>query len=103
MSDSISQQAKEHARRLEEEARAQEAASVHDRKFIQDLRAQLEQERRQAEEFAAMVETLQAQVLQGKRRQEEQREQEVQWEQEEVKTLRTALERLQVGVHDGLS
>ncbi|KAL7890675.1 hypothetical protein AOLI_G00001510 [Acnodon oligacanthus] len=95
LSDSFSLQAKEHACRLEEEARAQEAASAHDRKFIQDLRAQLEQERRQAEELAGMVECLQAQVLQGKRRQEEQREQEVQREQEEVKTLRTALESLQ--------
>ncbi|KAL6455980.1 hypothetical protein MHYP_G00358310 [Metynnis hypsauchen] len=95
LSDSFSLQAKEHARRLEEEARAQEAASAHDRKFIQDLRVQLEQERRQAEELAGMVERLQAQVLQGKRRQEEQRDQEVQREQEEVKTLRTALESLQ--------
>ncbi|KAI4902380.1 hypothetical protein NFI96_018847, partial [Prochilodus magdalenae] len=95
LSDSLSLQAKEHARRVEEEARAQEAASAHDRKFIQDLREQLEQERRQAEELAGMVERLQAQVLQGKRRQEEQREQEVQREQEEIKTLRTALEGLQ--------
>ncbi|XP_017559158.2 pericentrin isoform X1 [Pygocentrus nattereri] len=95
LSDSFSLQAKEHARRLEEEARTQEAASAHDRKFIQDLRAQLEQERQQAEELAGMVECLQAQVLQGKRRQEERREQEVQREQEEVKTLRKALESLQ--------
>ncbi|XP_072539723.1 pericentrin isoform X2 [Salminus brasiliensis] len=95
LSDSISRQTKEHACRLEEEARSQEAASAHDRKFIQDLRVQLDQERQQAEEFAAMVERLQAQVLQSKRRQEEQREQEMQREQEEVATLRAALEGLQ--------
>ncbi|XP_049335113.1 pericentrin isoform X2 [Astyanax mexicanus] len=95
LSDSLSRQTKEHARRLEEEARSQEAASAHDRKFIQDLRAQLDQERTQAEELAGMVERLQAQVLQNKRRQEEQREQDVQREQGEVTSLRAALEGLQ--------
>ncbi|XP_066518729.1 pericentrin isoform X2 [Hoplias malabaricus] len=95
LSESLSLQSQEHARRLEEEARAQEAASAHDRKFIQDLRAQLEQERKQAEELAAMVECLQAQVLQSKRRLEEQRAQEEHKEQEEVKSLQAALDKLQ--------
>ncbi|XP_053085782.1 pericentrin isoform X3 [Pangasianodon hypophthalmus] len=95
LSRTLSHQAQEHARRLEEEVRSQEAASAHDRKFIQELRAQLEQERRQAEELAATVDRLQAQVLQGKRRQEEAAQQEAQRGQEEVKRLRSALEGLQ--------
>ncbi|MCI4375904.1 hypothetical protein PGIGA_G00114810 [Pangasianodon gigas] len=95
LSRTLSHQAQDHARRLEEEVRSQEAASSHDRKFIQELRAQLEQERRQAEELAATVDRLQAQVLQGKRRQEEAAQQEAQRGQEEVKRLRSALEGLQ--------
>uniref|UniRef100_A0A9J7XTJ4 Pericentrin n=1 Tax=Cyprinus carpio carpio TaxID=630221 RepID=A0A9J7XTJ4_CYPCA len=95
LADSLSRQAQEHARRLEEEARRQEAASAHDRKFIQDLRVQLEQERRQGEDLAAMLERLQGQVLEGKRRQAEQEEQEAHKEQEEVRRLRAALEGLQ--------
>ncbi|XP_026069961.1 pericentrin isoform X2 [Carassius auratus] len=95
LSDLLSRQAQEHTRRLEEEARRQEAASAHDRKFIQDLRAQLEQERRQGEDLATMLERLQGQVLEGKRRQAEQAEQESHKEQEEVRRLRAALEGLQ--------
>ncbi|KAK3557026.1 hypothetical protein QTP70_022916, partial [Hemibagrus guttatus] len=95
LSQTLSHQAQEHARRLEEEVRSQEAASAHDRKFIQELRVQLEQERRQAEELAATVDRLQAQVLQGKRRHEEAAQQEAQRGQEEVKRLRSALESLQ--------
>ncbi|XP_051752168.1 pericentrin [Ctenopharyngodon idella] len=94
LSESLSRQAQEHARRLEEEAHRQEAASAHDRKFIQDLRAQLEQERRQGEDLAAMLERLQGQVLEGKRRQAEEAEQEAHKEQEEVRRLRAALEGL---------
>lgn len=56
---------------------------------------QLEQERHQAEELAATVDRLQAQVLQEKRRQEEAAQQEAQRGQEEVKSLRSALESLQ--------
>ncbi|XP_058258622.1 pericentrin isoform X2 [Hemibagrus wyckioides] len=95
LSQTLSHQAQEHARRLEEEVRSQDAASAHDRKFIQELRAQLEQERRQAEELAATVDRLQAQVLQGKRRHEEAAQQEAERGQEEVKRLRSALESLQ--------
>ncbi|MCJ8730090.1 hypothetical protein PDJAM_G00113640 [Pangasius djambal] len=95
LSRTLSHQSQEHARRLEGEVRSQEAASAHDRKFIQELRAQLEQERRQAEELAATVDRLQAQVLQGKRRQEEAAQQEAQRGQEEVKRLHSALEGLQ--------
>ncbi|XP_060774688.1 pericentrin isoform X2 [Neoarius graeffei] len=90
LSCTLSRQAQEHARHLEEELRSQEAASTHDRKFIQELRTQLERERHQAEELAANVECLQAQVLQGKRRQEE-----AQRGQEEVQRLHSALEDLQ--------
>ncbi|XP_056122998.1 pericentrin isoform X2 [Rhinichthys klamathensis goyatoka] len=95
LSDSLSRQAQEHARRLEEEARRQEAASAHDRKFIQDLRTQLEHERRQGEDLAAMLERLQGQVLEGKRRQAEEAERKAHKEQEEVRRLRAALEGLQ--------
>ncbi|XP_042613812.1 A-kinase anchor protein 9-like isoform X2 [Cyprinus carpio] len=93
--DLLSRQAQEHTRRLEEEARRQEAASAQDRKFIQDLRAQLGQERRQGEDLAAMLERLQGQVLEGKRRQAEEAEQEAHKEQEDVRRLRAALEGLQ--------
>ncbi|XP_077055534.1 pericentrin isoform X6 [Siphateles boraxobius] len=95
LSDSLSRQAQEHARRLEEQARRQEEASANDRKFIQDLRAQLEHERRQGEDLAAMLERLQGQVLEGKRRQAEEAERKEQKEHEEVKRLRAALEGLQ--------
>ncbi|XP_053540107.1 pericentrin isoform X5 [Ictalurus punctatus] len=95
LSRTLSHQAQEHARRLEEEVRSQEATNTHERKFIQELREQLEQERRQAEELAATVDRLQAQVLQGKRRQEEAAQQEAQRGQEEVKRLRSALDGLQ--------
>ncbi|XP_053494141.1 pericentrin isoform X2 [Ictalurus furcatus] len=95
LSRTLSHQAQEHARRLEEEVRSQEATNTHERKFIQELREQLEQERRQAEELAATVDHLQAQVLQGKRRQEEVAQQEAQRGQEEVKRLRSALDGLQ--------
>ncbi|XP_051985694.1 pericentrin [Xyrauchen texanus] len=95
LSDSLSRQAQEHARRSEEEARRQEAASAHDRKFIQDLRMQLEQERRQGEDLAVMLECLQGQVLEGKRRHAQEAEQEAHKEQEEVRRLRAALEGLQ--------
>ncbi|KAK7154978.1 hypothetical protein R3I93_009814 [Phoxinus phoxinus] len=94
LSDSLSRQAQEHARRLEEEARRQEAASAHDRNFIQDLRAQLEHERRQGEDLAAMLERLQGQVLEGKRRQAEEAERKARKEQEEARRLRAALEGL---------
>ncbi|TTH38804.1 Pericentrin [Bagarius yarrelli] len=95
LSRSLSHQAQEHARRLEEEVRSQHAASADDRKFIQELRAQLEQERRQTEDLAATVDNLQSQVLQSKRRQEEAAQQEAQRGQEEVKRLRSALDGLQ--------
>ncbi|XP_057193432.1 pericentrin isoform X3 [Triplophysa rosa] len=95
LSASLSRQAQEHTRRLEEEARRQEAASAHDRKFIQELRMQLEQERRQGEDLAAMLERMQGQVLGEKRRRAEKAEQETRQEQEEVKTLRAALDGLQ--------
>ncbi|KAF4080235.1 hypothetical protein AMELA_G00168080 [Ameiurus melas] len=95
LSRTLSHQAQEHARRLEEEVRSQEATNTYERKFIQELRVQLEQERRQAEELAATVDCLQAQVLQGKRRQEEVAQQEAQRGQEEVKRLRSALGSLQ--------
>ncbi|XP_062853797.1 pericentrin [Trichomycterus rosablanca] len=88
LSRTLSQQAQEHARRLEKEARSQETTNAHDRKFIQELQAQLDQERRQAEELAATVERLQTQVLEGKRRQEKE-------VQDEIKRLHAALEALQ--------
>ncbi|XP_056606327.1 pericentrin isoform X2 [Triplophysa dalaica] len=94
LSDSLARQTQEHTRRLEEEARRQEAASAHDRKFIQELHMQLEQERRQGEDLAAMLERMQGQVLGEKRRRAEKAEQETQQDQEEVKTLRAALDSL---------
>ncbi|KAK5857626.1 hypothetical protein PBY51_010856 [Eleginops maclovinus] len=42
-----------------------------DRKFISDMRAQLEQERRQGEELAAVMDKLRAELLQSRRKSEE--------------------------------
>ncbi|KAK1798755.1 hypothetical protein P4O66_007039, partial [Electrophorus voltai] len=84
LSDALSRQA--------QEARAQEVASAHDGRFIHDLRAQLEHERNRSEELATTMEELRAQVLQGRRRQEE----EAHRGQEEARRLREALEGLQM-------
>ncbi|XP_064165762.1 pericentrin-like isoform X4 [Anguilla rostrata] len=60
-----------HTCSLEEQARQHEEAVSEDRRFIQELRVQLEQERGQSEELAAAVERLHRQVVHTKRQLEE--------------------------------
>ncbi|XP_062324892.1 pericentrin isoform X2 [Osmerus eperlanus] len=80
-------------RQLEEIARRQEADATRDRKFISDMRSQLEQERRQGEELAAMTDRLRAELLQCRRKGEEEdrrRREESLREQEATARLRVA-------------
>ncbi|KAM7376064.1 hypothetical protein PAMP_005812 [Pampus punctatissimus] len=59
------------SRQLDEISRRHEADAARDSKFISDMRAQLEQERRQGEELAALAEKLRAELLQSRRKFEE--------------------------------
>ncbi|XP_042292883.1 pericentrin isoform X3 [Thunnus maccoyii] len=59
------------SRQLDEISRRHEADAARDRKLISDMRAQLEQERRQGEELAASTDKLRAELLQSKRKWEE--------------------------------
>ncbi|XP_067335427.1 pericentrin isoform X2 [Channa argus] len=72
-----------------------EVDAARDRKFINDIRAQLEQERRQREELAAVVDKLHAELLQSERKWEEDdrtRRQELYREQKAASQQRIALE-----------
>lgn len=74
-----------------------EMDAARDRKFISDMRAQLEQERRQGEELASVMDKLRAELLQSKRKWEEEdrsRREELQREQEAATRHRVALEAL---------
>ncbi|XP_061824099.2 pericentrin isoform X2 [Nerophis lumbriciformis] len=64
------------SKRLQEMSRKQEEDAARDRKFITDLRLQLEQKQRQGEELAAVVEKLKAELLQNRRQWEEDRSRE---------------------------
>ncbi|XP_056151383.1 pericentrin [Lampris incognitus] len=80
---------------LNELSRRQEADAARDRKFISDMRSQLEQERRQGEDLAAMTDRLRAELLQSQRRGEEEdrrRGEESQREQEATACLRVTVE-----------
>lgn len=60
------------SRQVNEVTRKQEKDATRDRNFISDLRAQLEQERRRGEELTTEVDGLQAELMQSKRKFEEQ-------------------------------
>ncbi|XP_039642921.1 pericentrin isoform X3 [Perca fluviatilis] len=86
------------SRQVDELSRRHEADAARDRKFISDMRAQLEQERRQGEELVAMMEKLRAEVLQSRRKWEEEDRTsrvELQREQEASTRHRVAMETLQ--------
>ncbi|KAK7904188.1 hypothetical protein WMY93_016795 [Mugilogobius chulae] len=70
------------SKQLDEFNQRHEADAARDGKFISDLRAQLEQERRQSEELATTVDRLRADLLQSRRK----------WEEEE-KVLREEMHR----------
>ncbi|KAM6968416.1 pericentrin [Tautogolabrus adspersus] len=85
------------SRQVEELGRRHEADEARDRKFISDLRSQLEQERRQGEELAAVTDKLRSELLQSRRRWEEEdrtRREELQKEQEAAARQRVAIDTL---------
>uniref|UniRef100_A0A4W5QWV3 Pericentrin/AKAP-450 centrosomal targeting domain-containing protein n=1 Tax=Hucho hucho TaxID=62062 RepID=A0A4W5QWV3_9TELE len=85
------------ARRLDDITRRQEADASRDRKFISELRSQLEQERRQGEELATVTDGLRAELLQNRRRVEEEerkRREEAQRDQDAAARLRVTMETL---------
>lgn len=84
-------------RQVDELSHRYEADAARDRKFITDMRAQLEQERKQGEELAAVMDKLRAELLQSRRKWEEEdrtRREELQSEQEAATRHRVALETL---------
>ncbi|XP_034713635.1 pericentrin isoform X3 [Etheostoma cragini] len=86
------------SRQVDELSRIHEADAARDRKFISDMRAQLEQERRQGEELAAKMDKLRAEALESRRKWEEEdrtRRVELQREQEASTRHRVAMETLQ--------
>lgn len=81
------------SRQVDELSRRHQADEARDRKFIFDLRSQLEQERRQGEELAAATDKLRAELLQSRRRWEEE-ERKRKEEQEAAARHRVAIEAL---------
>ncbi|XP_072221841.1 pericentrin isoform X1 [Leuresthes tenuis] len=85
------------SRQVDELSCRYEADSARDRRFISDLRSQLEQERSQGEELAALMDKLRAEILQSKRKWEQEdraRKEELQREQEVAIRHRVELETL---------
>lgn len=85
------------ARQLEELSHRHETDAARERKFISDLRTQLDQERRQSEELAVVVDRLRAELLQSRRKWEEEERsirEELHREQEAAARQRVALESL---------
>ncbi|XP_030299600.1 pericentrin isoform X3 [Sparus aurata] len=85
------------SRQVEELNRRHNADAARDRKFISDMRTQLEQERRQGEELASVMDRLRAELLQSKRKWEEEertRKEVLRREQEAATRHRVAMETL---------
>ncbi|XP_062252996.1 pericentrin isoform X2 [Platichthys flesus] len=85
------------ASQVDELSRRHEADSARDRKFLSDMRNQLEQERRQGEELAAVMTKMRTELLQSRRTLEEEdrtRREELQREQEAATRHRVAMETL---------
>uniref|UniRef100_A0A1A7WF04 Pericentrin n=1 Tax=Iconisemion striatum TaxID=60296 RepID=A0A1A7WF04_9TELE len=75
------------SRKVDELCRRHEADAARDQKFILELRSQLDQEQKQEEELAAVVDKLRTELLQSRRRWEEEdktRQEQLQREQEAV-------------------
>ncbi|MBN3295186.1 PCNT protein, partial [Amia calva] len=88
----------EFGQKLKDESQGREGAASQDRTFIQELQAQLEQERARGLELAAMMENTQQQVIHAKRQLEAEAQQSrdsLQREQEASAKLRTTLDSLQ--------
>ncbi|XP_029316030.1 LOW QUALITY PROTEIN: pericentrin [Cottoperca gobio] len=85
------------SRQMDELSRRHEADVARDRKFLSDMRAQLEQERRQGEGLADVMDKLRAELLQSRRKWEEEdrtRRAELQREKEVATRHRVAVETL---------
>ncbi|XP_034381587.1 pericentrin isoform X4 [Cyclopterus lumpus] len=85
------------SRQVDELSRRHEADAARDGKFLSDMRAQLEQERRQGEELVVEMDKLRAELLQSRRKWEEEdrtRRMELQKEQEAATRYRVAMETL---------
>ncbi|KAF7667502.1 hypothetical protein LDENG_00056390 [Lucifuga dentata] len=85
------------SKQLDKLSRRQEAEAARDRKLISDMRTQLEQERKQGEELAALTDKLRAELLQSRRQWEEEdsmRKEELQRQQEVTTRHRVAMETL---------
>lgn len=83
------------SRQVDEVTCNQENDATRDRNFISNLRAQLEQERRRGEELTTEVDILQAEIMQSKRKLEEQEKawnKELKREREAAVTHHVALE-----------
>uniref|UniRef100_A0A3Q2P6W8 Pericentrin n=1 Tax=Fundulus heteroclitus TaxID=8078 RepID=A0A3Q2P6W8_FUNHE len=84
-------------RQMDELSRRHQADSARDQKFLSDLRSQLEQERRQAEDLASVADKLRAELLQSRRKREEEdgtRLEELQREKEAAAKHRVAADAL---------
>ncbi|KAK5886534.1 hypothetical protein CesoFtcFv8_017560 [Champsocephalus esox] len=93
----VDEERERYSRQVDELSRRHEADATRDRKFISDMRAQLEQERRQGEELAAVMNKLRAELLQSRRKWEEEdraRRVELQREKEAAIQQRVAVETL---------
>ncbi|KAM9842917.1 pericentrin [Aulostomus maculatus] len=84
------------SRQLDEISRRHEADAARDRKFISDLRAQLEQERRQGEEIATVTSKLRTELLQNRRKWEEDKAREEMQREETATRHRVAMETLKL-------
>ncbi|XP_043999044.1 pericentrin isoform X2 [Gambusia affinis] len=84
------------SRQLDELSRRHEEDTARDQKFISGLRSQLEQERRQGEDLAAMTDKLRTELLESRRKWEEDRIrlEELQREKEAAARQRAAMETL---------
>ncbi|XP_068608225.1 pericentrin [Brachionichthys hirsutus] len=85
------------SRQMDDVSRRHEADAARDGRFIADMRAQLEQERRQGEELVAVMDKLRSELLQNKRKWEEDdktRRGDLQREQEASARQRVAMETL---------
>lgn len=85
------------SKQVDELSRRHEMDAASDRQFICDLRAQLEQERRQSQDLASTIDKLRTELLQSRRNWEEEdraKREELQKLQEAVARHRTAVESL---------
>ncbi|KAM4723553.1 pericentrin isoform 2-T2 [Anableps anableps] len=93
----LEEEQQHYSRQIEELSHRHKADSARDQKFISDLRSQLEQERRQGEDLATVTDKLRAELLQSRRKWEEEdriRLEELQREKETTTRHRVGTETL---------